>query len=257
MSQTDISCYEYATVYLLDCPYFIDKTYDYFIPPALRGEVDRGCFVTVPFGRSNRRQMALVWSLVECPSYSEAKPIDAVCTDRLPLSEEMLRLCEFMKEQCLCTMGEAVRCAVPASALGKMCEFYYPIPSASSGALSDLAPADLFVYDYLVSTGGKTLDSLKAKFGAAAADNAIRLLVSTGLVGKELLMGKTASDAFQNYYSLAITEEECREILEGRGIKLRSPIHKAILAALLKAGSLWRQKHLRKTALREALSSRL
>ena len=56
--------FEYARVYILDNPYFIDGTYDYFIPYSMRGEIGRGCFVTVPFGRSNRKQMALVAELV-------------------------------------------------------------------------------------------------------------------------------------------------------------------------------------------------
>ena len=45
--------YEYASVYLLDNPYCIDCTYDYFIPFEMRGLIARGTFVTVPFGRGN------------------------------------------------------------------------------------------------------------------------------------------------------------------------------------------------------------
>ena len=43
--------FEYASVYILDNPYCIDCTYDYFIPPHMRGEIGRGSFVAVPFGR--------------------------------------------------------------------------------------------------------------------------------------------------------------------------------------------------------------
>ena len=120
--------FEYAGVYLLDSPYFLDGMYDYFIPLELRGEVYPGRFLTVPFGKSNRRQMAIVRELHPCPSFSDIKPIDGVCYDRPELSEEMLLLCDYMKEQCLCTYGEAVRCTTPSSALGKMTEFYYPLP---------------------------------------------------------------------------------------------------------------------------------
>ena len=116
--------YEYASVYLLDNPYCIDTTYDYFIPLELRGEIYAGRFVTVPFGRGNRKQMAVVKELLHCPSFRDAKPIAEVCTDRPELSGEMLSLCEYMKEQWLCTFGEAVRCVMPSSVLGKMTEFY-------------------------------------------------------------------------------------------------------------------------------------
>ena len=55
--------YEYAGVRLLDNPYFLDITFDYFIPPDLRGKIKPGDFVTVPFGNANRKRLALVYTL--------------------------------------------------------------------------------------------------------------------------------------------------------------------------------------------------
>lgn len=233
----DFSAFEYAGVYLLDSPYFLDGSYDYFIPLEMRGEVFPGRFVTVPFGRSNRRQMAIVRELRHCPDFSDIKPIDSVCKDRPELLEEMLLLCDYMKEHCLCTYGEAVRCTTPSSALGKMAEFYYPLPKPGPNASSGFDAADLFVYDHILSTGGKTFEALKVRFGAAVAEEATKKLVAKGYIGRELMTGKTMAEAFENYYSLAVTREECQGILDGSGkIKLRSEKHKAILASLLEEG---------------------
>ena len=226
--------FEYASVYILDNPYCIDATYDYFIPLSLRGEIGRGSFVAVPFGRSNRRQMALVAELTHAPSYKDAKPVDSLISDRAPLSEEMMQLSLFMKEHTLCTVGEAVRCAVPAAAIGKMDEFYYPIPTKGPDASAGFTPAELFVYEYILSSGGKTIDSLKARFGAANARDAVDKLHARGFIGKEMTVSKTVSEAFENYYALAIGRDEAEAILGGTSqIKLRSNIHKAILGALL------------------------
>lgn len=228
--------FEYAGVYILDNPYSIDVTYDYFIPHSMRGEIGRGVFVSVPFGRSNRRQMALVWSLSHAPSYKDAKPIEAICTDRAPLSDEMLGLCEFMKEQVLCTMGEAVRCAVPSSAIGKMNEFYYPLPTKGPDTSSGFSPVDLFVYEYIVTSGGRSLDAIKVKFGAAAARESVDKLLSKGYIGKEMQVGRTAGEVFENFYALAIPDSEAADILDGKAeIKLRSQIQKAVIGALIKA----------------------
>ena len=234
MAGSRTASFEYASVYLLDSPYCIDSTYDYFIPLELREEVYEGGFVTVPFGRGNRKQMGVVWKLHHCPSYVDVKPIDSVCSDRLPLDEETMALCDFMKEQFLCTVGEAVRCVLPSSVLGKMSEYYCPVPSVTPNASSGFSASDLFVYDYLVASGGRTLDAIKAKFGAAAAEDALAKLVSRGLVAKELTTGKTMSDSVKKYYSLCIEKHKCRDILDGNGsIKLRSPAHKEILRALM------------------------
>ena len=227
--------FEYAGVYILDNPYSIDVTYDYFIPHSMRGEIGRGVFVSVPFGRSNRRQMALVWSLSHAPSYKDAKPIEAICTDRAPLSDEMLGLCEFMKEQVLCTMGEAVRCAVPSSAIGKMNDFYYPLPTKGPDTSSGFSPVDLFVYEYIVASGGRSLDSIKVKFGAAAARESVDKLLSKCYIGKEMQVGRTAGEVFEKFYALAIPDSEAADILEGKSeIKLRSQIQKAVIGALIK-----------------------
>lgn len=230
------SSFEYAKVFLLDVPYCIDSTYDYFIPLEMRPQITKGSFVTVPFGRGNRKQMAVVLDLHHCPYNGDIKTVSELCTDRPVLDQEMLLLCMYMKEHCLCTFGEAVRCVIPASALGKMSEYYYPIPSKGPDASAGFAPADLFVYDYLCSTGGRSFDSLKAKFGAAVAVEAVKKLLTRGYIAKELIQGKTVSNAFESYCSLAVTAEECEEILAGKGkIKLRSDKHKAVLSALLKA----------------------
>ena len=184
MSENQRVLYEYASVYLLDNPYCIDTTYDYFIPMDMREQICRGCFVTVPFGRGNRKNMALVWGLSHCPEYSDVKPIDAICHDRPVLDEEMMAICAFMKEQTLCTIGEAVRCVMPSSAIGKMSAVYYPIPSKGPDASSGFSAAELFVYDYVVAGGGRGVESIKARFGAAVAQSALDKLVAKGISRK-------------------------------------------------------------------------
>ena len=110
---------EYAGVHLLENPYFIDRAFDYFITPELRGTVHLGDFVTVPFGTANHKRIGLVVSLKNRPDQTEigCKPILSVCDPEISLNEEMTALCFFIKEQTLCTVGGAVRAMIPASAL--------------------------------------------------------------------------------------------------------------------------------------------
>ena len=49
---------EYAGLHILKNPYHIDNTYDYFVPPDLRDSLCAGDFVAVPFGNSNKREIA-------------------------------------------------------------------------------------------------------------------------------------------------------------------------------------------------------
>ena len=229
------AAFEYASVYLLDVPYCIDGSYDYFIPLEMRADVEEGVFVTVPFGRGNRKQMGIVRKLHHHPDYDDLKTISTICSDRPKLSGEMLSLCEFMKEQWLCTFGEAVRCTVPAGVLGKMEQFYYPTPDKKGpSSTTGYTTTDLFVYNSIFESGGKTLDSLKAKYGAGVATEAVEKLLSKGFIKKKLMTGKTMNELFEDVFYLEITPVECRDLLEGKGeLKLRSEKHKMILRALM------------------------
>ena len=233
MNEKRENVFEYAAVYLLDNPYCIDNEYDYFIPVDLRSEVCRGSFVTVPFGRGNRKQMAIVWRLHHCPSFADIKPIDAVMSDRAPLDTEMLDLCAYMKDQYLCTVGEAVRCAVPASVLGRLNEYYTVTDKPLLRDSSGVKTAELFVYDFISSVKKRTTSSIRARFGDGVEES-LKRLSDKGYIKKNLEAAGAVGALVRKYYSLAVTEEECRRILDGEaGVKLRSDKHKAILENLL------------------------
>ena len=230
-----MSALEFCSVYILDNPYCIDNTYDYYLPHEMRPRVFRGSFITVPFGKGNRKQMAVVVELKATCAYKDAKPIISVCEDKEPLSEEILGLCLYMKEQVLCTMGDAVRSAVPSAVLGRLSEYFFPIDQKGNTpqSSSDFTPADLFVYEYVVAKGYVSADSLKARFGAGVAGDAVRKLLLKRFIGRDLHESGTASEKFDTYYAL-VDSERARRILYGDGdIKLRSQKQKDIIAFLL------------------------
>ena len=231
MSVKNINTFEYAAVYLLDNPYCIDNEYDYFIPSDMRSDVCVGSFVTVPFGRGNRKQIAIVTRLHHCPSFADTKPIFSVMSDRAPLDGEMLELCLYMKEQYLCTVGEAVRCAVPAAVLGKLSEYYTVIGGIELPSATNIRQADLFVYDFILGADKRTSGAIKAQFGQGAEES-LKRLTDKGYIKKHLVVGGTVGAAYRKYYSLAIGAQECREALNSGELKLRSDKHRAVLEYL-------------------------
>ncbi len=176
---------EIARVCLLDVPYAIDHPYDYFIPPDLRPAAQPGCFVTVPFGKGNRKQIALVLSLPAGSNYRDLKPLHSSCSPALSLNDEMLSLCLYLKEQTLCTIGDAVRCLIPSAALSKLVDYYRPAAESDTKSVGNLSPADLFVFDYIrgrsAQSGSVSTDSLRAKFGAKVTES-IRTLREKGMI---------------------------------------------------------------------------
>ncbi len=222
---------DYAGIHLLDTPYFLDQTYDYFIPPDLRGSVREGAFVTVPFGNANRKKMGLVVSLKEMPDTKgiSCKPIVSVCDASVSLNEEMLGLCFFMKEQTLCTIGDAVRAMVPASALSHLEEVYKPAEAISPSTHTELDPSTLLICDFIRKKGSVRFDLLKSRFGPAA-EPAVKALLSARLIIKEFELRSTAEKS-ENYCSLAIRTERADAIIKGTdpSVRLRSPAHLTLL----------------------------
>ncbi len=107
-----------ARVHMLDITYSADSLYDYYIPENLREDIKPGAIVSVPFGGSNRRCLALVFELRGKSDYANLKPVFGIC-DGVCLSGEMLELALFIKEHYFCTIGSAVGLMIPPMALSK------------------------------------------------------------------------------------------------------------------------------------------
>lgn len=226
---------EIARVYLLDVPYAIDHPYDYFIPRDLRATAVPGSFVAVPFGKSNRKQLALVTSLPAKTGFDELKPIGSSCAANFSLDEEMLALCLYLKEQTLCTIGDAVRCLVPPAALSKLVEYFRPATDKIGLSVGSLSPADLFVFDYIrtrtAQSGAVSLDALRAKFGAKVTASIAALrekeLISSCSEVREAGAGKVVT-----IYTLALPQDEVRALMDA---PKTTPKQKAVLELLLRA----------------------
>lgn len=179
----------YAAVHILGNPFCIDGAYHYFVPHFMASSVRRGAFVSVPFGQGNRKQLGVVVSVGDASIlpgdlYPEKiKPLEGVCREKLFLNEKQLALCFYLKETTLCTMGDAVRTVVPASALATLVEYYLPLPEddRSESRRVALSAQDLMVLDYVRSRGSVSGQTVKHRFGAKAATSLDRLC------GKELI----------------------------------------------------------------------
>mgnify|MGYP003309043319 CR=1 FL=1 len=168
---------------------FLDNyIYDYFIPLHLRDSIRPGDFVTVPFGNSNKREIALVISLKDFPDNDtvKCKPILSICDKRLSLSQEMLKLCLFMKEQTLCSVGDAIKVMMPSAALTDPHEIIkiseeYASKKIPKGIVSEGA---LFIAEKIQKKGKTTMYELEAKY-SRSADYLFNELFDSGIIYRD------------------------------------------------------------------------
>ena len=101
-----------AKVRLLSTAKAMDRIFDYLCPWEL--PVFRGAVVKIPFGKGNRETFAIVVDVVEEVPSMELKSILAVFPREIGLSEELLELCDHLRQQIFCTFGDAARAIIPS-----------------------------------------------------------------------------------------------------------------------------------------------
>ena len=224
---------QYAGVYILDNPYCIDASYDYYIPQDLRAAVMPGVFVTVPFGHGNRKQIGLVATVHNEATAKRIKSIAGLCSERICLSGEMLALCLYLHEQTLCTVGEAVRCAVPSAAMSHLVDYYSPAPDARAQDMDKkFDTAHLLVFHYIAARGNASIHTLRARFGAGVGE-IVAELADKGLVLKQAEEKQGSAGVFTTLYSLHVSREDAQRILDAdktAPVRLTSQKQKALLA---------------------------
>lgn len=190
-----------AEIALKDATYAFDKLYTYAIPPEQQKRVKAGCRVLVPFGRGNIKKQGIVFRLKETEIRSLKKTL-SVMDEQPVLSEELLRLCEYMKESLFCTYYDAVSAMLPAGLSFKLVNYY----SANSEftAFSLLSETEKEIFSFLEKGGEADEEKLKKQFGVSA-----ELLCS--LCDREALVKSSDAkrkmgDATQKWVKL--TEEE-------------------------------------------------
>ena len=101
-----------AKVRLLSTAKATDKEFDYLCPGHF--PVFRGAVVKIPFGKGNRETFGIVTGFSEEEPAQNLKTILSVFPQEISLNEELLSLCDYLKEQIFCTFGDAARAMIPS-----------------------------------------------------------------------------------------------------------------------------------------------
>ena len=222
-----------ARVWLLNAPFHIDRLYDYFIPGELREAVRSGSFVVVPFGSSNRKERAVVFSLSETSEYAVLKPILAVVNESYRLPPEMIKLAAFLRDRTFCSFGDAVRAMLPtASGTEKIGETILTVPGVPLP--DDLTDNERLVMETVSGRKKFTEDDLRTRFGENIS-RAVRTLAGRGLVTRKLTLREPKSRQVETIFP-AGTEEEIAAYLEKNG--RRNKKQALLLRSLLDLGPL-------------------
>lgn len=104
-----------AKVAVSRAAYSFDSEYSYTVPELLRDRIRPGMRVVVPFGRGNIRTIGLVTRLktIDVPD-EKIKPLMQLADEESLVSDEILKLIFWLKENTFCTYYDAFRSVVPS-----------------------------------------------------------------------------------------------------------------------------------------------
>lgn len=101
-----------------------DKRYSYLIPDNLVKTAVAGCRVTVPFGAGNQKKQGMILAVYKKDDVANIKEILSV-TDAFPIiGDEMIRMCEWLKQNVFCTYFDAIHTMLPAGLSYNLTDYY-------------------------------------------------------------------------------------------------------------------------------------
>lgn len=108
--------WKYANIIIEISHEKVDRPFQYRIPDALRGKIEAGMYVIVPFGAGNRELGGYVTELTDTPAYEVEKLKDILCiSDQGVLVRgNQIRLASWMRERYGSTMITALKTVLPA-----------------------------------------------------------------------------------------------------------------------------------------------
>ena len=137
-----------AAVAVENSTFSFDKPFSYL----LGGEPCMpGCRVLVPFGRGNKCRQGIVLSVGNEKSEARLKSISQLIDDTPVLNDEMLKLCEWLKDRTFCTYFDAVRAVLPSGMCHRTITTYTAVPQAD---ISGCDAAEAQIYNFLLQKKG-------------------------------------------------------------------------------------------------------
>ncbi len=139
-----------------------DKLYTYSVPTDLQSKISAGSRVLVPFGRANTKKQGMVFE-VKTDELKGLKGITSVIDKAPVLSEDLLSLCRFMRENYFCTYYDAVHTALPTGLNYRLISYFSANEEFSSTSL--LNETEKSVFEFLSLKGEKDADTIKKQLG--------------------------------------------------------------------------------------------
>lgn len=229
-----------------------DRPFDYLIPDELKGWIEVGSRVGVPFGRRTVQGFVLSLHRESDMDPARMKPIQELLDLMPPLPPDLVELAEWMSRKYACSMISALQVMTPAALKGKA-ERYISVAEDEGGqdALSEadaeagtadsgslfavpelLTGEEEEIVAYVKAAGQVTMDHLSARFADRAGD--LKGLIRRGILAETQMIKDKVRKKTVKTVSAAVSGEEAEKALASFNGQARR--QKEVLQFLLEVG---------------------
>lgn len=172
----------FALVAVENTVYHFDRLFTYQVPSSLLSRLSPGMRVMVPFGPGNRERVGMVFSL----NGEEASGVKEILSllDMAPvLSENQLKLAQWMQNRYFCTLFEAVKLMVPTGIHLKVKNSYILAPDFKDFDREGYTTLQWRLLLFLREAGHSVpLEKLESDLGISQKDPEFLALLEKGAV---------------------------------------------------------------------------
>ena len=169
--------------------------------------IDIGSVVIVPFGGSNRHVAGIVSALKKNSDFQKTKPIIGIPPGGLCIGRELYGICEFLKERCFCSIGEASKTVLPSGFSVRTSVFY---ENTGCEIREPLNSSALEILQYISEHGSVSESELKSEFEKCLP--VLKLLCSKGYIIRKTRADCKVNTKSSKYVRLTLSAEELSEL---------------------------------------------
>ena len=200
--------------------YSIDKPYDYLIPEELRAKVMPGVRVRVGFGKGNRRTEGIVLDIHsdEDDGKVKLKPVLDVLDDVPVLSENLIKLALWMRENYFCTLFDVLKVMLPSGVWHKA-ELAYALTDrllfdTAKERAASVTCGEEIVKSIFASDSPCKNNELVEVFGEENVRKTVKCLIDENLLSVTEYVRTKVSDKTEKLVRLDVTEQILEEYIQ-------------------------------------------
>ena len=182
----------------------VDKLYTYRIPESFSENLRENMRVVVPFGKGNKKSRGIVVEIFRDNKLEpkKFKSIFSILDKEVHISDEMMKICLFMKERCFCTLYDCIKTVLPSGLNISFSELY-----SVNGEIDSAEDKYKEILEYISKNKTVSFEMIKEKFSDPNIKKHLNFLVENNYLSVEMSYKNNVRDAKKTMVKLSSDDE--------------------------------------------------